>query len=203
MPTGYTSAVQDGTITEFSDFAMRCARNFGALILMRDDPMDASVPDEFKPSDHYAKTKAEAEARLAELVAMDAGTAHDAAKAEFEAACADVRDYRQKAETEKKRYRAMLDQVMAWTPPTPDHEGLKRFMIQQLQESIEHDCDTSWRQWPTQLSGKDWLEQAKAKAQKDVGYYTKEMIEEEKRSRSRTEWVRSLKKSLKLTAVTT
>jgi hypothetical protein len=30
MPTGYTSAIADGI--EFKDFALRCARAFGALV---------------------------------------------------------------------------------------------------------------------------------------------------------------------------
>ena len=41
MPTGYTSKIGDDQ--SFKDFALRCARNFGANILMRDDPMDAEI----------------------------------------------------------------------------------------------------------------------------------------------------------------
>ena len=35
MPTGYTAAVCSGEITEIKDFALSCARAFGALITMR------------------------------------------------------------------------------------------------------------------------------------------------------------------------
>lgn len=37
MPTGYTASVQEGKVTEFRDFAMECARAFGALVMMRDE----------------------------------------------------------------------------------------------------------------------------------------------------------------------
>jgi len=53
MPTGYTAAVQDGTIKTLSEYAMSCARAFGATITMRDEPSDAVIPDEFTPSPYH------------------------------------------------------------------------------------------------------------------------------------------------------
>ena len=44
MPTGYTYDLYDGKDIEFPDFVMKCARAFGALIEIRDDPMDAAIP---------------------------------------------------------------------------------------------------------------------------------------------------------------
>ena len=58
MPTGFTCDIKDG-IT-FERFALNCARAFGALINMRDDSLDAEIPDEIKPSDHHVKALAEA-----------------------------------------------------------------------------------------------------------------------------------------------
>ncbi len=55
MPTGYTAAVQNGTVTRFADFAMNCARAFGALVELRDE-MDAPIPDTFKPSTHHSES---------------------------------------------------------------------------------------------------------------------------------------------------
>lgn len=57
MPTGYTAAVEDGTITEFDDFAWQCARAFGALIMMRDDPMSAPIPQKFEPTAEHVEMK--------------------------------------------------------------------------------------------------------------------------------------------------
>lgn len=45
MPTGYTAAIKYG-IT-FKEFALDCARNFGACISMRDEPRETPIPDEF------------------------------------------------------------------------------------------------------------------------------------------------------------
>lgn len=41
MPTGYTDAIKDGI--SFNQFILSCARAFGALITMRDEP--SSVPE--------------------------------------------------------------------------------------------------------------------------------------------------------------
>lgn len=53
MPTGYTNRIQNGEITEFKDFALACARAFGALISMRDDALDAPMPAEILPDTKY------------------------------------------------------------------------------------------------------------------------------------------------------
>lgn len=37
MPTGYTSPLYEGKEISFEQFALRCARNFGALVMMRDE----------------------------------------------------------------------------------------------------------------------------------------------------------------------
>jgi len=197
MPTGYTADVQDGKITEFPDFAMRCARAFGATIEMRDDPMDAPIPDKFEANDYHVKAKGEAEARHVQLVAMTEDECRDAALVEFKEAEARIADIKEKALLHKGRYLKMLAEVRRWTPPTPDHEGLKEFMVKQLQESVDHDCDTSYYTAPVLKPGREWHVGAVAKAQQDIKYHTDQMLEDEKRARSRTEWVKSLRSSLK------
>lgn len=37
------------------------------------------------------------------------------------------------------RYDAMKVQVEAWDPPTPEHESLKKYMLEQIQESTKYD----------------------------------------------------------------
>ena len=56
MTTGYTDAVGKGEITEFKDYALLCARAFGACVSMRDEPLDAEIPEEFKPNDYHEKS---------------------------------------------------------------------------------------------------------------------------------------------------
>lgn len=44
MPTGYTAPVVDGEVTELKEFVWRCARAFGALVYLRDDPLTNERP---------------------------------------------------------------------------------------------------------------------------------------------------------------
>lgn len=67
MPTGYTAKLHNGEEQTFPEFVMSCARAFGALITMRDDPADAEIPDEFKPSDYHVRELEKARERLSEV----------------------------------------------------------------------------------------------------------------------------------------
>jgi len=52
MASGYVHKMLDDK-QDFRTFAMSCARAFGALITMRDEPADAPIPDEFKPDPYH------------------------------------------------------------------------------------------------------------------------------------------------------
>ena len=54
MPTGYTAKLMEQGQT-FPEFIMSCARAFGALIMMRDDPANAPIPEKFEPSDYHVR----------------------------------------------------------------------------------------------------------------------------------------------------
>ena len=53
MPTGYTSDIYDGKDISFREYALKCARNFGAYVEMRDSSLDTEMPTEFEPSTYY------------------------------------------------------------------------------------------------------------------------------------------------------
>lgn len=197
MPTGYTADVQDGKVTKFTDFAWQCARAFGALILMRDDPKGAAIPQEFTPGDYYIKSVQSDEVRLGRLFSMSAAECNaEAEKAHAEA----VRyrdEYQAKKKTERERYEAMLAKVETWEPPSPDHAGMKKFMREQLCESIKFDCGGDYS--PTvepSLSGQDWRLQQIARTNESLARSRASLREEEERVRGRNKWVRELRESL-------
>lgn len=153
MPTGYTANVCDGKVTEFSDFAMQCARAFGALITMRDDPSDAPIPEEFKPSTYSADRYSEAKEKLRELRALTPEQVEVRALCAYEEAVARVKQRNDADFRQNDRIDAMLAKVAAWTPPTSDHVEMKNFMAEQLRIS-----KTSYRHdLPVRLSGPAWL----------------------------------------------
>lgn len=194
MPTGYTVAVQDGKVTEFRDYALSCARAMGALIMMRDEPFDAPIPDEFKPSDYHTKALVEAEQRLAVLLAMNP---EEVDRASRDAQTKTIQEHNArnaKKETTRHRYEAMLAKVMTWQPPSPEHEPFKDFMASQLRDSIDWDCKLN--DPPALLTSRDWHARAVDSTRRDIKYHREKMVEEEQRAAERTLWVRQLKESL-------
>ncbi|MEB9419887.1 hypothetical protein [Bacillus cereus group sp. BfR-BA-01318] len=55
MPSGYTYIIEDREKVSGSEFILRCARQFGALITMRDEPMDAEIPTFTVSSGHLER----------------------------------------------------------------------------------------------------------------------------------------------------
>ncbi|WP_022886396.1 hypothetical protein [Glaciibacter superstes] len=196
MPTGYTSDLYEGKEQSFEEFALQCARAFGALIEMRDEAPGASIPDEFAPSDHHRRGLDEAKAKLADLSALrddDWALCEVASRqnrtAEYAAAV-------ERAAAMRARYEAMLVQVEAWEPPTQEHQGLRDFMLQQLRESIKFDCSTRYLTEPEVQSVDEFRAQELAAAQWSVDYHAEGWAKEQERAASRTAWVRALRASL-------
>lgn len=145
MPTGYTAPIYEGEENfTFKKFAMRCARNFGALIEMRGEPLDAEIDFDkrFQPSDYHKKALERVEKEYQEFL-DNPPTAEELGKKYDEKVNNDFKKFLERRESSKalqERYAAMLEQVKAWEPPTDEHNGLKEFMISQLQESMDYDC---------------------------------------------------------------
>jgi hypothetical protein len=200
MPTGYTANLYKGKDVSFPEFVMRCARTFGALVTMRDEPIDAPIPEEFKPSNYHIEQLEKARQRLAEVESWDDAEA----EAEAEKAYREALRYRQDTLSRnaaiRQRYENMLARVKEWAPPTPDHRELKNFMIQQLESSIDFDCKYDPGE-PQRLSGPEYKAQQIANAQRDIDYHTKEHAKEVERAKQRTDWIRALRGSLPVSSL--
>lgn len=193
MPTGYTYPVCEGKITEFPDFAMSCARAFGALIMMRDEPSDAPIPEEFRPSDYNSKRLEESRERLAKLNAMTTAEAVTACETAFAEASASHEKYEAECVASDARLKAMLAKVDRWEPPTASHVEMKKFMIDQLATSLRG----SYRPIPpAKLEPTEWHRSEIEKAMKDIGYHAEAQAQEIERAAGRTEWIKQLRASL-------
>jgi hypothetical protein len=195
MPTGYTAIIEDRADCTFEDYVWRCARAFGAFVLMRDEALDAPIPKAFEPSDYHVKELAKATRRLAGLRAMPIEQADALAKEEYAQA---VREHAKDSEQQKlklARYDAILAKVKAWDPPTPQHQELKKFMEQQIDVSTEFDRQYV-RPEPELLTGAQWLEKEIKSAQWSFDYHTKEDAEERERTAGRNGWVKALAASV-------
>lgn len=198
MPTGYTLNLYEGKEETFSEFVMKCARAFGALIAMRDEPLSALIPEEFEPSGYNLEELEKAQRQLAEIKSWDNARADAEAEKAYQEELQFEKNYIAQKTELRQRYESMLAQVKAWTPPTSDHKELKQFMIQQLESSIDFDCKYTPEE-PTCLSGTEYKQLKIKEAERVVKYHTKEHESEVKRAKERTEWTRALRESLQKT----
>lgn len=197
MPTGYTCHVQDGTVTTFRAYALECARAFGALITMRDEPSDAKIPDSFKAeTKYYDEQIARAKNALDELHLLADAECGRRAAADHAAALQRHDERLAEKRIQRKRYEDMKAMAAAWTPPSPDHVEMKKFMIEQLDSSIDFDCSESYMDPPIALSGAEWRTHQIDSAKRDLEYGLKHHREEIERTEGRNRWVRQLRESL-------
>ena len=195
MPTGYTAKLYDGE-QDFEGFALTAARAFGALIEMRDTDLDAAIPDEFTPSPYHSDRLAEAHRRLEEARELTVADCTAMAEADYERWQTETKASAAETAARRARYEAMRERALAWHPPTDEHTGLRDFMVQQLEESIDFDC-TTYKSTPPTLNGREWRDRAIAKAVRDIDYHTKELEADRKRAAERTAWVRALRESFR------
>jgi hypothetical protein len=133
MPTGYTAIIDDLTNASFEQFVWRCARGMMPCVTMRDEPLNKLPPATgFGPSMCYKEALAEARAEVDRLESLS--PTEYAIEAEMKCAAAKRRaiEANEQQAALDERYAQMKAKVEAWTPPTPEHEDLKAFMLEQL-----------------------------------------------------------------------
>jgi len=194
MPTGYTSKLHDGP-QPFEDFVMMCARAMGACVTMREQSLSTPIPEEFEPSDYYARRVEEALAGLAEAEAWSPDVAAAKAADDFERRRASREQINSRSIAMRDRYQEMLTAVEAWTPPTSGHVGLKTFMVEQISESMKFDCGEMGPTDPC-LSGPEFKAQRIAEMSAELHRAAEAHENELRRTRERNEWIRALRASL-------
>ena len=196
MPTGYTAELMEKGMG-FKPFVLQCARAFGALIEMRDDRMDAPIPDKFEPNDYYSKALAAATQKHTRLQGMSDDEKIAFGGQEKEKSVIGHQESLARATSENERLSEMARQVKAWKPPTPDHNGLKEFMLDQIKISM-NDLSYShqYLKEAEERSPMSYYVTAVSRAAWNINYHTKEHQKELKRTEDRTEWVKQLRMSL-------
>jgi hypothetical protein len=195
MPSGYTHDLYEGKKdVSFEEFALDCAKAFGACISLRDTP-GAEIPDEFVPSTWHLDAQMEASARMASLQTMSTEAKQAAAEEKNRTA---MREWEQRAHEDgerRLRLEEMLRQVKAWEPPSDEHAGLKTFMLEQLAESLRLDCGNVGP-CPDLVTPEGWHATRLATAKRNLQYHREQYEAEVKRAEERTKWVQDLRASL-------
>lgn len=202
MPTGYTAAIEKGI--SFEHFVLSCARNFGACIALRDENSDVlpTIENVTFGRDEYSKEELEQEE--SNLIYYKNLSDEDW-KNEQQQSIQNEQNWineQIKKKTELlEKYHLMRQKVYEWNPPTPEHYGLRDFMLSQIDDSIKHDCDLSYYKGKLEILKTETVEEYKEKTiadcERSIEYFKKEIRENNKRNKNRVEWVQQLLDSLK------
>lgn len=185
---------------KLKDFAMLCARNFGVLIRMRDEPLTAPIPEKLEVDECCKKELEYAQKKYDDFLAMSDTERMDYLERTYTETVESINNETSSLGSEKdvlrRRYNAMLLKVIKWNPPTPEHVNLREFMIKQIHDSIEWDCSeykptipdkAEWCNVEKHINGlKESLDYAKQSYDREVKY-----IE------SCNKWLSDLRESLK------
>lgn len=194
MPTGYTSVLDDGEVS-FRDFVMRCARGMGALVMMREEPMNAPIPELFEPqTKHYEDEIARMEKEIEKVY----GLSDDELLALLTTREKERMSREQKNAEDSRaavvRYNAMRKLVADWKPPSPDHEGLKLFMLEQLSTGFPFEYEEPMGELIIDL--RHWRQDRLAHLRGEIARYQRLHQEEIERTESRNVWLKQLRESL-------
>ncbi len=197
MPTGYTTKLMEKG-QSFESFVLDCARAFGVCFDLREESMDIAIPKKFKPSNYHLKELKKDKEELAKLKRL---TPKQQLKKGQQLKQTKIREYTKwyKNELEEnQRLNDMRIKVREWNPPTNQHRGLKRFMLQQIKISlndlgyVKENIKES-----TDLLPKEYFQKKIQRIERSIKYNKKEHREEVGRIDGRNKWIADLRKSLK------
>lgn len=205
MPTGYTYKIVNEGQT-FPEFAMGCARAFGALIHMRDDPWGAPLrlrqqsKSPHSLNSYHAEAKAKAEERLKRLEGFDVNERLAYGEHKKQKEIDELKAHIERIDLVNAKIAAMQKDVQEWKPPTEGHLELKKFMLQQLDVSKES-CEYEVQRlaYLTAKSAAQVYEDVVAEDKSSVEYHTRMINETPQKSENNVDpnaWIIELCNSL-------
>jgi hypothetical protein len=205
MPTGYTAGIIDGEITTFEQFATQCTRAFGATIHMRDDSLDSPYEPR-TPNEYYVNS---IQSQREEIERMESLTDEDIVQ-EFETLMKENLEYHEKGLEKDKanleKLNSILSSAKAWVPPTEEHEGLRTFMIEQIESTIKVDGDPSYhvnkivqikQETEEGIDPKVYREERIKECKDRISYHETEYQKELVRCKQSNDWMEKFFESIK------
>lgn len=204
MPTGYTAGILDGEIKTFEQFAKGCIRAFGAAMHMRDD----STKKEYvapEQSNYYLNQLQQKNNDLVKIKLMSDDEIIQQQKDKIKEENEYLLNNLYKKQNNKVKMLEMLQQAKEYQPPTEEHEGIKKFMIEQLTITIDHDCDVEYNEGKLLKNEQKSLNIDPVKLRNDITndllerieYYKQEQKKETERCEHSKKWAKDFFESLK------
>lgn len=203
MPTGYTAHIEDGEITTGKEFLRLCTRAFGIAIDVKDEPLSTPTPSSFEPSPLYKESYDRALKKLEEVNKMTFDEAKIQMRADYEKRISDYKRYAERETAMNEKYAKVRKEVEEWIPPTEEHEGLKKFALEQIdmcvtkQEYIDEYLEKSKEEFDdSDEAVQNYISDIIDYYQRDAKRSYKSWQEELERTRSKNEWMTKFLESL-------
>lgn len=196
MPSGYTSDIYEGKNVSAQEFVLKCARAFGATVMMRDESLDKEIPL-FEASTYHLDQIEKSKNDLEKYSQMSIKETEEILIESYNKQLEQNQISRKEYNELEDRYMKVLKEVEKWTPPTKDHVKLKEYALDQLKQSISHDCNQSFIRDPEKMEAREWLDFKIGRLKDDIAYHQKNWEQEVQRANERNQWVIALKESFK------
>lgn len=197
MPTGYTCRIVNSKkpIT-LRQYALLCARAFGACVEMREDSLDVPIPEEgFKVSSYHQDEKIKAKRRLSKLLKM---TPKQIAVFNAREKAKRIKSYSlmiRGGEEENRRFGDMRAQVVQWAAPEALVD-LKKFMLEQIDTSINFPSQYAQNALAEAKTKTDYYTDAIEQAKNDIQYHEEHYQKDVEQNNARNQWLKALRDSL-------
>lgn len=196
MSTGYTAGIIDGKINTFQEFAKLCMRAFGANMHMRDESLTTEYfPD--TPHDYHKNALENANKQLEEVKNLSDVEIVKMKKEELEENRKNCIKNIEKKKIDKIKLDKMLKKAQSYNPPTSEHEGIKEFMIEQLEITIRSDTDMTFYQKELKktnnqiknINAQILRKKIIKRIKEDINYHLEKQKEEIDRCNKNNKWV--------------
>ncbi len=136
MPTGYTAYIKDGEITSGKEFLKLCTRAFGIAVDLKEESLDVPTPSHFEPHPYYEKAYKNALVSREKAYNMTFGEVKEDIISKYDDNKIRAERILKSYKDEDKKYLKVREEVEKWIPPTPEHENLKKFCLEQIDRSL-------------------------------------------------------------------
>lgn len=208
MPTGYTYFIENGDISTGAEFLKKCIRNFGCCIDQRDDPLTVPLKTDIHTNSYYKNCYEDAVNRRENFSIRTYDEIRDDIINAKQKELLSKKSYLSHQELLRDRYLKVRNEVEAWIPPTPDHEGIKQFALDQIDMCIPtekdinelreqvHDLDKNCNSEIVESDIEKYIIEETKYLERDIEYYKRKMIEDEERAAKRTKFIKDFLSSL-------
>lgn len=202
MPTGYTAYIQDGKVATGKEFLKLCTRAFGIAVDLKDKPLSVPTPEYFKPDPYYENKYKESLKSKDKVYHMSFEEAKEDMISKFKNNKESAEKCLKRYKSEDEKYLKVRAEVEKWIPPTPEHENLKKFCLEQIDISL----NTNLYKWCEEdinkkldISDKavnDYIEDLKKSEDEKVKRNYNHWQAEIKRTNERNQWMEQFLNSL-------